>query len=498
MLVLTSCLDFGGGPKIEEFRADPSSVSAGQTVMLSWQVADSAGVRLSLEAEGNGSSGSVTRMGEVSGQSGMPVTVHRTTTYRLIASGPLGVSSREVTVTVQGDGSGGGPGTPLGEGILLLVAGQSNASGNGLEQGGSFPSAETEQPVDGVWMLTADRKWVRAAEPTHPGGKHSFLLRLGKELRAATSEQVYLIPAAEGGSLLSEWQPGKTLFEEAVADAKWAAADRGVAVTAVMWFQGESDTKWDYTRRDFITNTDNVLQGFRSQLPGEPPTVFAQLAKRLYDPNKESSAKGHNLAYQEVREKQRLMEAGAKQLSVGQASPGGSTYDRPHYFMVVTHDLPMSDDKHVSAAGQRTLGERFANSFLTNVWGGGAGSGIGPRLEAVTYSGNSITVDTTQPLNESSSYDGYFTVFVDGRKVDIAGMGLDPNDRTAIVITTAQPLSGDVRVRYMPPDEYGLYSGSNQAVHSSVGGFRLPLPAFGGPVEPIPEGMLPGMRAGAG
>lgn len=500
MLVSSACMELSAGPSIQAFTADPETVNPGETVRLSWQVDGLGNGRLELMAIEEG--GGEIHLGDVTGQSTLAVITERTTTYRLIAATPGGESAREVKVSVTG-GGGGGQEPPADEAILVLIAGQSNASGYGLEDGGRFPTDATEQPVDGVMMLDPNKRWVRAAEPTHHDAKHSFGLRLGKELKNATSRDVYLVPAAIGGSQLRDWQPGEKYYEDAVSRAEFASASVGVPVSAVVWFQGESESKSSGSRRSFVEDTDNVLEAMHRNLPGNPEVIFVQLSKRLFHGTVEGdNVEGHNLAYQEIREKQRLMEAGAKVLTVGSSSPGESSVDRPYYTMVVSHDLGMSDVKHLSAASQRTLGRRIANAFFTSVWSGSKQGvfGLGPRLERVVLvdGGSSVLVDTTREINDSSDYDGYFTVFVDGSVRSYQRISRDGSDPTRIRIEFSSPLEGDVEVRYMPPDDAPLYQDSSEAVHSVVGGLKLPLPAFNGPVEPLPQDYFPGLRRSEG
>lgn len=482
----------GGGPEIVEFKASPSEVPAGNPVLLSWQVAAGGDVELRLEAVEQGG-GAPRDLGDVTGLENLAVEVNADTTFRLHASSRSGTSSRETSVRVAGDAGSG-------EKILILIAGQSNASGSGLEQGDEFPvSGETESPQEGVWMLR-DNKWAIASEPTHSGNKHSFGVRLGKEIRAATGLDVYLVPAAVAGSSLDRWKPsGGDLFATALDRAQFASNDLGVPVNAVVWFQGESETSEAGERRNFLSRTDGVLSAFHDRLPGQPDIIFVQLSKRLFHGTVAGdNEEGHNLAYQDIREKQRLMEAGAIQLAIGQ-SPPASPHSRPYYHMAVSHDLPMSDMKHVSAAGQRELDRRLASVFLTRVWNGPVKTGEfgpGPRLERVFLDGSTVVVDTTLTVNDHHNYAGYFTVFVGGEKVNPSSIGRDDKDDTRIRITLPAKPNGEVYVRYMPPDGTKRYQGTPNAVHSVVGGLRMPLPAFGLPVE-LDEGQtFPGVRLG--
>lgn len=101
----------GGGPAINRFAATPSSITAGQSSVLSWSVDSSAtSVSISGVEAISGTSGSVT------------VTPTVTTEYTLTATNAEGSSTRDVTVTVtggnggSGGGNGGGTPTPPGGG----------------------------------------------------------------------------------------------------------------------------------------------------------------------------------------------------------------------------------------------------------------------------------------------------------------------------------------------------------------------------------------------
>ncbi|MCI6886978.1 MAG: sialate O-acetylesterase [Lachnospiraceae bacterium] len=52
-------------------------------------------------------------------------------------------------------------------------------------------------------------------------------------------EEIGLIPCADGGSMLDEWQPGCALFDHAVMQAK--LAQRISVIDGILWHQGETD-----------------------------------------------------------------------------------------------------------------------------------------------------------------------------------------------------------------------------------------------------------------
>ena len=461
-------------PTIQKFEAKPAIARPGEPVTLSWEV--SAAETITIEPLGL----------TVDATGSLEVRPEETSSYTLTATSEYGTASESVTVEIDDS-----------ERLLFLVVGQSNASGTGK------PMDDPEPPEEGVMMLTPEFEWVLAEEPTHPGGEHSFLVRFGKEVKHDTGADVYLVPAAVGGSALYTWDPDDDSenFDRAMTLASYASESLGVPFAAVIWYQGESDTKNESRRDNFIRNTDEVLQAFHQRLPGQPKVIFVQLSKRLWTEELDEPGnveKDHNLAYQIVRERQRLMEAGANTIAVGET--GESEHDRPYYYMAVTHDLPMSDAKHISAAGQRVLGERIAQIYLACVHTTCADP-PGPRLTQITsetsISATEIRVDISEPVNDplttdSTAYDDYFAVFVDGQERTDFTVSLDPLDRSIIRLEFPAPLPADslVQVRYMPPQDEELYVRSENVVKGADG---LPLPAFGMPVESPPPD-LDGLR----
>lgn len=519
-LLLSACNPFAK-PVIEEFGASPTALTEdGPTeVTLSWVVENADSLTLSSN---RGLSLDVT------GTDSHKLTVTDATTFELTARSFLGATATRAlkisTAGVEDPGDDPPDEEPPGEEppgeeppgeeppgeeppdeqpdkILILIAGQSNAAGRGRP----FPEGK-EVADDGVYMLTEgaaqkDWRWVKAEEPTDywPETKqHSFAVRLGNELKRATGADVYLVQSAIGGSAVRYWLPGATqgLYDDAVARAKYAAADLGVGVSAVAWFQGESDTQYASLREVYSARTKQVFEAFHDDLPGSPPIIMVQLAKRLADEEPEL-----NLAYQVNRESQRALDPLAVSSRV--VSPGGSpgrAGDGPSYYrLVVSHDLGMSDDLHVSADGQKTLGSRIAHAFLVDFWDGDGArpdDRRGPRLVRIEReNSNRLRVVTSRFINDSSTYDGYFTVFVDGAPVTLTSLGRDPADATAILLQTSANLPTNldrISVRYMPPGDVGTFVTSTRAVHAidHETGLVLPLPAFGAPVESVPSSFI--------
>ena len=483
-------------PQVTRFEATPPSIEAGESSELSWTVTGNSPVEVKISGD-DGFSDTFTGSGSTS------VSPASTTTYTLAASNEDGRAEKRVTVTVRDTPPPGGV-------ITLLIAGQSNASSRAK-------LVNLESPDAQVRMLGNDYLWKQATEPTDSnenqvdtvsedngsgfdfGAGHSFGVKLGKELTSVTGEPIYLIQSAKAGSCVDDpcgskiWRPDSlsrdTLFGSAVYRAKVSSGEvsnpsgegaEGGPVTGIIWYQGESDQ----SNSGFIEDTNAVMDAFMTQLdrPGDSingvPVIFVQLAQRL-----ESVEKNRN--YQSVREKQRRMETNFG--IIESKDRNGKIVDsrRDAYYMVVAHDLPMDDENHLSTEGQKLLGERIALAYQEHVLGRTV-DGTGPRLVSLERDEKVIKVKTTQTINRSSTYEGYFTVFVGGASKTledgIKEIRRDPSDDTAVRITLDDvPEEGAlVSVQYMPPNPAPASYPTAQlsdAVRSQASG--LPLPAFG-------------------
>ena len=473
--------------------ASPTTVAPNGRSTLSWSVGGTEPISLKMnnnvDVSGKGLNDSVS------------VTPAQTTTYTLTATNDYGAanvsgtSSDSETVTVKQ--------VPLPTGdITLLIAGQSNASSRGELD-------NVEPGIPEVRMFGNDYVWKQASEPTDSnlnqvdkvskdtdpnftfGAGHSFGVRLGKDLHDVTGKDVFLIQSAKGGSCLTTCEDGSwsvpsnrlnrsTLFGSANYRAQVSAGTvpnpvtnstdaEGGPVTGIIWYQGESEQG---NVSGFIRDTNTVMDAFQSEL-NDPPIIYAQIARRLIAPNESDSFK--NVNYQNIREKQRLMET-------QYGNPGDR---RNAFYMVVTHDLPMIEHNHLSAEGQEILGDRIALAYQEHVLGQGV-DGTGPRLESggVTLSGNVIKVNLDRPVNDSSDYEGYFNVSAGGSSYsgvsgNITSITRDPSDPSAILVTV-KSTSSPLFLRYMPPafkpTSYPTPQLQNVVKSTDTG---LPLPAFG-------------------
>ncbi|MBX3142826.1 MAG: hypothetical protein KF813_03645 [Trueperaceae bacterium] len=417
-------------------------------------------------------------------------------------------------------GHGGDYSVRLGN-LVILIAGQSNASGRGQNVIG-WP--ETSQNDPNVRMLGNDYRWKNAKEPLDSStgqldavsedtaAAYSFGTRAGNLLYEALGFTTYLIPAALGGSSLNTgapwWPQGtldrNTLFGSANFRGQYAAGRQTIAsdpndnpaeagpVNVIVWYQGESeDTQTEMGNFGSFTNT--VMNTFGTQLFGSSSAarvIMAQLASTnspSFDPTPTLHLRMH-----EVAELQRQLEI-----------------TRPNYFLVVTHDLPRSDRIHLSAYGQRVLGERVALAIREHVFGEDI-DGTGPRLTGITASGTTVTLRTDRTLQTGSLPTNLFTVF-DGQPtqsliyhatnwpqyfdsaMNIVSAVVPTADPTTVVLTLSSTPTTTPYVRHAP--ELRLPQGSGSTTSSPEvwevmspavrgAGTGLPLPAFG-PLAPF-------------
>lgn len=480
----------GEAPVIGFFEASPETIDEGDSTTLSWNVTGEGGVTVTLMSDKGLELASLPAEGSYTTE---PLT--EDTTYTLTAENEFGsVSSDPVTVTVIS-----APPPPPPDHITLLIAGQSNASGRGEME-------NVEQPIEQVRMLGNDYVWKRAEEPLDSGedqvddisydaaAGHSFGVPLGKELYNATvaagnPRTVYLIPSSRGASCVSEeicstanWYPTddlmdrNTLFGSTNFRAKVSAGevenpvsgkidDEGGPVTAIIWYQGESDSYNDVRGDKFIENTNVIMDTFQDELGENLPTIYVQLAVKIEDAT-------YNKEMQNTRERQRRMET-----AYGSQS-------REDFYMVVAHDLPMVDEIHVSTEGLKELGRRISLAYQEHVLGWNV-DGTGPRLINIErVSANVLKINTTSEKltldAENNDYEGYFSVFANGSSTPLSNTEFEverDDDPSAIRITLDSGDYSSLRVLYGPPFDRALNETMENVVKDAETG--LPLPAFG-------------------
>jgi hypothetical protein len=163
----------------------------------------------------------------------------------------------------------------------FLMIGQSNMAGRG-----DFGEVEPiSNPL--CYMLRMGR-WQRMSEPINPdraifdtefhSGVNlaaSFADRFSKHF----NKKIGLIPCADGGTSISQWQPGEILFDHAVSMTKLAM--RSSSLGGILWHQGESDCR-DERFPLYKERLVRMIEGIRKELCAEElPFIFGELSENI-------------------------------------------------------------------------------------------------------------------------------------------------------------------------------------------------------------------------
>lgn len=117
----------------------------------------------------------------------------------------------------------------------FLLIGQSNMAGRGFKK-------DVEPITNKMLHVLRNGRWQPMDFPVnHDRGFSGVCLAesFADECSIFYNTDVGLIPCADGGTNVSQWQPGEILYDHAVFQAK--LAQRTSKIAGVLWHQGESD-----------------------------------------------------------------------------------------------------------------------------------------------------------------------------------------------------------------------------------------------------------------
>lgn len=120
----------------------------------------------------------------------------------------------------------------------FLLIGQSNMGGRGYLH-------EVAPICDDRLLVLRNGRWQKLYAPVNPDRQFSGV-NLAESFALAYADhhpnvQVGLIPCADGGSSLEQWQAGGLLFDHAVYQCRLAL--RTSSIAGVLWHQGESECR---------------------------------------------------------------------------------------------------------------------------------------------------------------------------------------------------------------------------------------------------------------
>ena len=230
----------------------------------------------------------------------------------------------------------------LNEITSFLMIGQSNMAGRG--------DFEDVDPIDNplCYMIRMGR-WQKMSEPINPDRAiFNVLFHSGVCLTASFADsyakhfnkKVGLIPCADGGTSVLEWQPGEVLFEHAVFMAKLAMKSSNFG--GILWHQGEQDCN-DNNFGLYKERLINMITALRKELNAENlPFIIGELAEEMNPAyNFKDYPKKMNLMLHEIEK------------------------EVPNCRVVSSKGLSLKPDGiHFNSVSLREFGNRYFNAYL--------------------------------------------------------------------------------------------------------------------------------------
>jgi len=164
--------------------------------------------------------------------------------------------------------------------LAFLMVGQSNMSGRG--------DLDAVLPIDNP-MCTMFRMgaWQPMTEPINIDKSAKAEFAPGISLAASfadllqkhTGKKIGLIPCAQGGSKVEQWQPGENLYDNAVFTAKLAL--RNAKLGGIIWHQGESNCR-NFMKNGYREKLLRTIEGLRRELSAEHlPFIMGEISETM-------------------------------------------------------------------------------------------------------------------------------------------------------------------------------------------------------------------------
>ena len=160
---------------------------------------------------------------------------------------------------------------------IFLLMGQSNMAGRGL--------LEDVEPIrDERIRVFQDGCWAIAEEPLHhdrPTAGIGLAMSFARSvLDADPGRDIGLVPRAVGSTSLERWMPGADLYEGAMQAAHEAA--QSGTIKAVLWHQGEHDSKSDADASSYVQRFIVMVATLRERLDTPSlPVIVGELGGYL-------------------------------------------------------------------------------------------------------------------------------------------------------------------------------------------------------------------------
>lgn len=162
----------------------------------------------------------------------------------------------------------------------FLLIGQSNMAGRG-------DFGEVTEIVNNKCFMLRNGKWIQMSEPINPdrtifGYFHSGVglsASFADEYAKYFNEEIGLIPCADGGTAIKQWQPGELLYDNAVSQAK--LAQRTSEIVGILWHQGENDSTNLEDVKQYHDRFINMISSLIKELdlPKNTPVIIGELGE---------------------------------------------------------------------------------------------------------------------------------------------------------------------------------------------------------------------------
>lgn len=162
----------------------------------------------------------------------------------------------------------------------FLMLGQSNMAGRG-------DFGEVEEIRNPLCKMLRNGRWQPMSEPINPDRAIFAYFHSGVGLAASFAdeyakyfnEEIGLIPCADGGTAIKQWQPNELLFDNAVAQAK--LAQRTSEIAGILWHQGENDSIKAEDVDLYAKRFKNVIDTIKKELnlSQEIPVIVGELGE---------------------------------------------------------------------------------------------------------------------------------------------------------------------------------------------------------------------------
>lgn len=221
----------------------------------------------------------------------------------------------------------------------FLMVGQSNMAGRGyLKDVKQIYDEQIKTLVNGRWQTMIEP--INHDRPTSGIGLAASFA--GAWRLKNRQDQIGLIPCADGGTSLNDWEVGGVLFESAIFQAK--LAQRTSKLSGILWHQGENDSFGGLSTL-YSDKLNVIVDAFRGELDApDIPFIAGGIGDFLSGGRYGKYFTEHN--------------------DVNQALHKFAETKADCYYVTAAGLTANVDGLHFDAISQRKLGIRYFESFL--------------------------------------------------------------------------------------------------------------------------------------